>query len=240
MTKTNTAVSNDTAPGSSVEEHRLALAALQAELETVRVDADTARRNGETTEWMRLLQREADLPTEIEAARGILLSVQLEEAWVAVERCDATEALALVDLTAAQAAQEEHRRAVGGPKNTTAEAVAVNAQAAARLWDAYAAAKITHRVAEHATALALAKVDTIEDAIEAATAERPPAGEGLRRPVGRLRVTFVTHHPASYDPLISGSPSLQGATTLTFLAGTIPPRWAARQMTAPGVWEAAQ
>ncbi|MFN2502908.1 MAG: hypothetical protein ABR540_01505 [Acidimicrobiales bacterium] len=83
-------------------------------------------------------------------------------------------------------------------------------------------------------------MDAIEDAIEAATGQRPPAGEGLRAPVGRLRVTFVAHHPATYDPLISGSPSLQGATTLTFLTGTIPPRWAARQMTAPGVWEAAQ
>ncbi|MFN2502909.1 MAG: hypothetical protein ABR540_01510, partial [Acidimicrobiales bacterium] len=110
-------------PDASIEELRADLADAQAELQGLPAATTAARAGGHSTEWMGLLTRADELPVEIAAARQRLLAAQLAQAWVTAERCDATETLVMADIAATQAAKEDHARAVGAPKNTSAAEV---------------------------------------------------------------------------------------------------------------------
>ncbi len=194
---TTTTRTADTAP--SVAEQQHTLAALETELRTIAGDIDTARRRGDTAEWLRLTTRETDLPGDIKAARVALLPAQLDQAWAVAERCAAAEAVARDNLNAARQARDEHVQLIGTPKRT-AEQAAEYIGATARLRDAHHAADRAYRIAKHATVTALHEVDQLEAAILEATGEQPPVGDGLRAPMRRLKATVVSHLPDEYDP----------------------------------------
>lgn len=230
---TTTTSTADAAP--SVAELQRGLAALEAELRTITADIDAARRQGDIAEWLRLTTRETDLPGEIEAARVALLPAQLEQAWAVAERCAAAEAVPRDNLDAARQARDEHAQLIGRPKRTGQEA-GEYVLTTGRLRDAYHAADRAHRIAKHATVTALHEVDQLEAAILEATGEQPPAGDGLRAPLRRLKVTVASCLPHEYDPQL-GQPRHHAAGHVTFLAGTVPPRWVAREITVPDAWE---
>lgn len=231
MTKTATR----TEPHDELTDARERLAALEDEARTLAERTSAARRAADVEEWMRLEQRGEDLPGLLDRARVRLLDARFEAAWLHAEALAAAEPPLAETAQRTRAALDELARSAAPPP-TSNEQVAERELVAARLRDAAAAAAASHLVARHATASALAEVEDLEDAVESATGDRPPAGQELRAAPRVLHANVMLHHPADRDPLEVGGGGGTNAPVRFLAAGTRAPRWAAHLITNERVW----
>jgi len=182
---------------------------------------------------MGLLDRQDELPAELEQARRDLLAPELEAAWQIAEQRHAE--VQEADAAYRQALEARDAGVVHRPRETDSPKEAADlVQHNAELEEAYRAARERWRHAHHQLWLALADVDDLEARYRELIGEEPPAGEGLRAPVGELAISVHFVHPREY---IVGA-SAQPAPAQTFTPGEVPPRWAAVQITNPKAWNA--
>lgn len=222
-----------TTTSSPVTEARERLQALLAEQASLPTAINAARRAVHVEEWLRLQNRDVDLPTEIRAARIAVTRLELQKAWDAAEAAHEQEVAAMAAFRAEQAAvdrlNDRLRRTL-----PASEADAVDRRAdsdRARL--AESAADRAYRAAQDATGLALARVDELSEQLVELTGEPvvDPAGACVR--TGPLVSTIVVG-PAQYGALADRLGTVTGAPDgpHVMLAGTTPPRWVAHRVSA--------
>jgi hypothetical protein len=233
MAKTKTPDSDAAQADAGGDELQLArqrVADLEAEQSALPDRIAEARQKREAEEWMGLLDRQDELPAELDQARRDLLALELEAAWqtaeqqhAEVEAADAAYQQALADRDAGRRQPRE---------DDDAQTAATIWQRNAELQTAYDEARERWQHAHHQLWLALADVDDLEAHYRELIGEEPPAGDGLRAPVGELAMSVHLIHPREY---IVGA-SQQPAPAQTFTPGQVPPRWAAVQITNPKAW----
>jgi hypothetical protein len=236
MAKTKTTDSDaaqadaDAGGANELQQSRQRVADLEAEQAALPDRIAQARTQRDPETWMSLLDRQDELPAELEQARRDLLDPELEAAWQTAEQrhTEVEEADAVY-----RQALEARDAGVVRPRETDSPKEAADlAQRNAELEEAYKAARERWQRAHHALWLALADVDDLEDRYRELIGEEPPAGNGPRAPVGELATSVHLIHPRDY---IEGA-SYQPASAQTFTPGEVPPRWAAVQITNPKAW----
>jgi hypothetical protein len=235
MAKTKTpdsdAAQADANGADELQKARQRVAHLEAEQAALPDRIAAARQKREAEEWMSLLNRQEELPAELDQARRDLLAPELEAAWqtaeqrhTEVEAADAAYQQALADRDAGRRQPRE---------DDDAQTAATIWQRNAELQTAYDEARERWQRAHHALWLALADVDDLEERYRQLIGEEPAAGDGLRAPVSELATSVHLVHPREY---IVGA-SYQPASAQTFTPGQVPPRWAAVQITNPKAWD---
>lgn len=190
------------------------LDALLAEQRDLPAAITAAARGDDPTEWARLALRQSVIVDEIHAAHIAAIKAQLDRAWTQIPPCVAAAQDTRAHLDQAQAAYQNHHAIVTQQNDPGGRAYAALIRERAELREAAIAAQVAHANAEHAAALAHLAVDELEDALELA-GERPTQPP---RPAP-LAATFALTIPSN------GADQVR-----TFLAGEIPPRWAAYKL----------
>lgn len=172
-----------------------------------------ARRDGDTSAWLRLTAREDELPGLISDARSAVVAAELETAWRQVEAA-AAEA---DQLTAAadQAAINETtaRTALTRTAPGTAERDDAEAALARARRDAVEARTEAGTASRHVQQL-LIDVEALEARYRDAAGEPPARGDGIRARPRRTTSGIYLEHPTT--------------GIREFIApDTVPPRWAA-------------
>jgi hypothetical protein len=220
----------DAGGADELQQARQRVADLEAEQAALPDRIAAARQKREAEEWMSLLDRQDELPAELDQARRDLLAPELEAAWqIAEQRHAEVEA---VDASYQQALEARNTDVVRPRETDSPKEAADLVQHNAELEEAYRAARERWQQAHHALWLALADVDDLEARYRELIGEEPPSGDGLRAPVGELAISVHLVHPREY---IVGA-SAQLASVQTFTPGQVPPRWAAVQITNPKAW----
>jgi hypothetical protein len=220
----------DAGGADELQQARQRVADLEAEQTALPDRIAQARTQRDPETWMSLLDRQDELPGELDQARRDLLALELEAAWQVAEQRHAE--VQEADAVYQQALQARDAGVVRPRETDSPKEAADLVQHNAELEEAYSAARERWQQAHHALWLALADVDDLEERYRELIGEEPPAGDGLRAPVGQLAIAVQRIHPRDY---IVGA-SYQPASAQTFAPGQVPPRWAAVQITNPKAW----
>jgi hypothetical protein len=220
----------DAGGADELDQARQRVADLEAEQAALPDRIAAARQKREAEEWMGLLDRQDELPGELDQARRDLLAIELEATWQVAEQRHAE--VQEADVAYRQALEARDAGVVRPRETDSPKEAADLVQHNAELEEAYRAAREQWRHAHHQLWLALADVDDLEARYRELIGEEPPAGEGLRAPVGQLAIAVQRIHPRDY---IVGA-SQQPASAQTFTPGQVPTRWAAVQITNPKAW----
>jgi predicted nucleic acid-binding protein len=220
----------DAGGADELQQARQRVADLEAEQAALPDRIAAARQKREAEEWMSLLDRQDELPGELEQARRDLLAPELKAAWQIAEQRYAEVEAADAAYQQARADRDAGRRQPR--EDDDAQTAATIWQRNAELQTAYDEAREQWQRAHHALWLALADVDDLEERYRELIGDEPPAGDGLCAPVGQLAIAVQRIHPRDY---IVGA-SYQPAPAQKFTPGKVPPRWAAVQITNPKAW----
>lgn len=209
------------------------VASLEEEQRTVDSRASEARRAGDAEGWMRCINRAEQLPDELRDARLKLLHMRLEAAWRTANSLFAAEEVLADALKDARTKHDD--LAYKDPRRIYAvglEAAEYQLEVAYRA-DLLKQADEKYQAAKHATGMALAHGEEIEEVITGMTGERPPEGEGLGALPSKLAADVCV---CVQDP--REGPGGVGMPAVALMGGVVPPRWAALRID-PGLFASA-